>query len=292
MSFDERYVKYLDAVNEALPEYLPDDVVEQKTVADAMAYSLLGSGKRIRAILALAFCEQCGGDYRNALPFACAVEMVHAYSLIHDDLPCMDDDDIRRGKPSCHIAFGEGMAVLAGDALLTHAFSVCASARLPAHSVVRAVTALSEAAGVYGMLGGQVIDIEHEGKPISEQLLKKLHTLKTGAMIRAAAQLGCIAAGADEQLMFAADSYARNIGLAFQIVDDILDATSTTDELGKSAGSDAEENKTTFATLFGIQQSRDMVKRLVLDADKAIKKTVLEDEFFFELADRLAVRKK
>lgn len=293
MTWSERYPEYCSMIEAALPQYLPPVTLPQGKVCEAMAYSLLDGGKRIRGCLTLAMCELCGGEVQSALPLACAVEMVHAYSLIHDDLPCMDNDDLRRGKPSCHIKFGEGTALLAGDALLTHAFSVASDAyfngTLPAETVLRCVNQLSRAAGVEGMIGGQVIDTAPEEVPMTPEQLEAMHSMKTGALIRSAAVLGCLAAGAPRDVVMQADLYAAKIGLAFQIVDDILDATEESEKLGKST-SDADNNKTTYITLYGVEKAREMVRRLVLEADLAVKGTVLDDEMLYELADTLAKR--
>lgn len=293
MTWSERYPEYCSMIEAALPQYLPPVTLPQGKVCEAMAYSLLDGGKRIRGCLTLAMCELCGGEVQSALPLACAVEMVHAYSLIHDDLPCMDNDDLRRGKPSCHIKFGEGTALLAGDALLTHAFSAASDAyfngTLPAETVLRCVNQLSRAAGVEGMIGGQVIDTAPEDVPMTPEQLEAMHGMKTGALIRSAAVLGCLAAGAPRDVVMQADLYAAKIGLAFQIVDDILDATEESEKLGKST-SDADNNKTTYITLYGVEKAREMVRRLVLEADLAVKGTVLDDEMLYELADTLAKR--
>lgn len=293
MTWSERYPEYCSMIEAALPQYLPPVTLQQGKVCEAMAYSLLDGGKRIRGCLTLAMCELCGGEVQSALPLACAVEMVHAYSLIHDDLPCMDNDDLRRGKPSCHIKFGEGTALLAGDALLTHAFSAASDAyfngTLPAETVLRCVNQLSRAAGVEGMIGGQVIDTAPEEAPMTPEQLEAMHSMKTGALIRSAAVLGCLAAGAPRDVVMQADLYAAKIGLAFQIVDDILDATEESEKLGKST-SDADNNKTTYITLYGVEKAREMVRRLVLEADLAVKGTVLDDEMLYELADTLAKR--
>lgn len=293
MTWSERYPEYCSMIEAALPQYLPPVTLPQGKVCEAMAYSLLDGGKRIRGCLTLALCELCGGEVQSALPLACAVEMVHAYSLIHDDLPCMDNDDLRRGKPSCHIKFGEGTALLAGDALLTHAFSAASDAyfngTLPAETVLRCVNQLSRAAGVEGMIGGQVIDTAPEEVPMTPEQLEAMHGMKTGALIRSAAVLGCLAAGAPRDVVMQADLYAAKIGLAFQIVDDILDATEESEKLGKST-SDADNNKTTYITLYGVEKAREMVRRLVLEADLAVKGTVLDDEMLYELADTLAKR--
>ena len=293
MIWSERYPEYCSMIEAALPQYLPPVTLPQGKVCEAMAYSLLDGGKRIRGCLTLAMCELCGGEVQSALPLACAVEMVHAYSLIHDDLPCMDNDDLRRGKPSCHIKFGEGTALLAGDALLTHAFSAASDAyfngTLPAETVLRCVNQLSRAAGVEGMIGGQVIDTAPEEVPMTPEQLEAMHGMKTGALIRSAAVLGCLAAGAPRDVVMQADLYAAKIGLAFQIVDDILDVTEESEKLGKST-SDADNNKTTYITLYGVEKAREMVRRLVLEADLAVKGTVLDDEMLYELADTLAKR--
>lgn len=293
MTWSERYPEYCSMIEASLPQYLPPVTLPQGKVCEAMAYSLLDGGKRIRGCLTLAMCELCGGEVQSALPLACAVEMVHAYSLIHDDLPCMDNDDLRRGKPSCHIKFGEGTALLAGDALLTHAFSAASDAyfngTLPAETVLRCVNQLSRAAGVEGMIGGQVIDTAPEEVPMTPEQLEAMHGMKTGALIRSAAVLGCLAAGAPRDVVMQADLYAAKIGLAFQIVDDILDATEESEKLGKST-SDADNNKTTYITLYGVEKAREMVRRLVLEADLAVKGTVLDDEMLYELADTLAKR--
>ena len=293
-SYEEQFARDYQAVEAALPGYLPQGDTLQKTVQEAMAYSLLGGGKRIRAVLCLVFCRLCGGTTEEAMPFACAIEMVHAYSLIHDDLPCMDDDDLRRGKPSCHIRYGEAMAVLAGDGLLTLGFGTMLdqyhTGKYSPQRVVKAAAELAGAIGSAGMVGGQVIDIQHEGKPITGEALNLLHSLKTGSLIRASARIGCIIAGASDDIIAKADSYAKNLGLAFQITDDLLDVTSTPEALGKPIDSDQENGKTTYATLYGVEKSRQIVKELVLEADLAIKGSVLDDPFLYQLADRLAQR--
>ncbi len=293
--FKEQFDCYLSQINASLPHYLPDTDCPQKSVVEAMHYSLLGSGKRIRGVMTLAFCELCGGDTVKALPFAAAIEMIHAYSLIHDDLPCMDDDDLRRGKPSCHVAFGEATALLAGDALLTLAFDTLLNAKhtgdIPNDLLIRAMRELSYAAGVQGMVGGQVIDLESENTEITPERLATLDSMKTGALIRAAAVMGCIIAGSTDDIIERARTYAGHIGLAFQIVDDILDVTAAQEELGKPIGSDDKHKKSTYVSLYGLQQSQEMVKDLVLKADLAIKGTELDHTFLYKLADMLAKRK-
>ncbi len=260
-------MNYLDEINSALKEYLPtaDDVVSQ-----AMRYSVENGGKRIRPALLLEFCRVCGGDYKKAVPFACALEMIHTYSLIHDDLPCMDNDDFRRGKPSCHIAFGEEYALLAGDALLTLAFETAMKSNLSAEITVKAAKELAKAAGVMGMVGGQVLDLQNEGKKVGISDLQKTDELKTGELIRAACVLGCVCAGADDKKIAAAEKYAHDIGIAFQIVDDILDVTSDEETLGKPIGSDEENQKLTYVSLLGIEKSRKTAEELTLNAQKAL----------------------
>lgn len=260
-------MNYLDEINSALKEYLPaaDDVVSQ-----AMRYSVENGGKRIRPALLLEFCRVCGGDYKKAMPFACALEMIHTYSLIHDDLPCMDNDDFRRGKPSCHIAFGEEYALLAGDALLTLAFETAMNSNLSAEITVKAAKELAKAAGVMGMVGGQVLDLQNEGKKVGIPDLQKTDELKTGELIRAACVLGCVCAGADDKKIAAAEKYAHDIGIAFQIVDDILDVTSDEETLGKPIGSDEENQKSTYVSLLGIEKSRKTAEELTLNAQKAL----------------------
>lgn len=260
-------MNYLDEINSALKEYLPaaDDVVSQ-----AMRYSVENGGKRIRPALLLEFCRVCGGDYKKAVPFACALEMIHTYSLIHDDLPCMDNDDFRRGKPSCHIAFGEEYALLAGDALLTLAFETAMKSNLSAEITVKAAKELAKAAGVMGMVGGQVLDLQNEGKKVGVSDIQKTDELKTGELIRAACVLGCVCAGADDKKIAAAEKYAHDIGIAFQIVDDILDVTSDEETLGKPIGSDEENQKSTYVSLLGIEKSRKTAEELTLNAQKAL----------------------
>ena len=268
--------------------YLPQDA----EIGQAARYSLLGGGKRVRAVLTLAACELAGAPAERALAYACALEMLHCYSLIHDDLPCMDDDDFRRGRPSCHKQYGEATALLAADALVTAAFEVIANAALPAQSRVQAAAVLAKAGGARGMLYGQELDKRYETQPASEEQLRALHAHKTGALIVAAVELGCLAAGADEALRAALAQYAAELGLVFQIVDDILDVTATTAELGKPAGSDASMDKTTFVTLYGLQGARALAEnhnRAALDALQGFGE---EAALLRLLADDLLQRKK
>lgn len=238
----------------------------QDEVVEAMRYSISNGGKRLRPVLCLEFAKACGADRYDALDFACAVEFVHTYSLIHDDLPCMDNDDMRRGKPSCHKQFGEAVALLAGDALLTQAFQILSGSSLDDSKIASACALLAQNSGVSGMVGGQVIDLKYESQTPDVKQILAVHRLKTGALIAAACLLGCIAAGADENKIAAASAYAYNLGVAFQIKDDILDVTASTDELGKPAGSDAQNNKTTYVTLRGVENAQNDVEKLTESA--------------------------
>ncbi|MCD7731211.1 MAG: polyprenyl synthetase family protein [Oscillospiraceae bacterium] len=233
------------------------NVSGQKNVVDAMWYSLSAGGKRIRPVLVLEFCRICGGDYSSALSAACAIEMMHTFSLIHDDLPCVDNDDFRRGKPSCHKAYGEVNALLAGDALENRAFGIIAECgSLTDSQKVRLIKTLSDSTGVLGMIGGQVIDTECENDPVTEELLLEMYGMKTGALLSAACKMGCICGSGTEQQLKFADDYGKNLGLAFQIVDDILDVEGSAERFGKPIGSDAENGKTTFASLCGIENAK------------------------------------
>lgn len=257
----------------------------------AMEYSLLAGGKRLRPVLTLECCRLCGGDEKNALPLGCAVEMVHTYSLIHDDLPCMDNDDLRRGKPTNHKVYGEATAILAGDGLLTAAFGVIGNAdALTEHQRLAAISALSAAAGPQGMVGGQMMDMDGEDRALSRLEIEELQKLKTGALIRCAAHMGCIAAQADEQTALAVDGYAQKLGLAFQVRDDILDVTSTTECLGKPIGSDAKQGKTTFVTLVGLDECQRWVEQLSEEACRCLD-GLAETDFLESLARTLVSRK-
>lgn len=258
---------------------------------EAMTYSLMAGGKRIRPVLTLAVCRLFGGRAEDALPFACGLEMVHTYSLIHDDLPCMDDDDFRRGKPTNHKVYGQANAVLAGDALLTDAFSVLASAPLPPERVCRAVAVLAQAAGPAGMVGGQVLDLLGEGKALREEEVIQIEALKTGCMIEAAARLGAIAAGSTPEQEEAAAAYARSIGLAFQIRDDVLDVTGDAQTLGKPIGSDQSHEKSTFVALKGLAACEDWIDQLTEQAIQCLS-PYPEADFLCALARFLAGRSK
>ncbi len=291
MAFHQQLKAYAERVETALDKTVPMVDCPQKAVLEAMRYSLLGGGKRLRGALLLAFYEACGGKGEEAMPFACALEMVHAYSLIHDDLPCMDDDDLRRGKPSCHKAYGEATALLAGDGLLTHAFDTMLHAKTEPAKLVKAAACLSEAIGCFGMIGGQVMDLANEEKDdVNEARLRDTDALKTGALIKAACQMGCILAGAEDKLS-AAGEYAEKIGLAFQITDDILDVTATTEELGKPIGSDKEQNKATYVSLYGIDKAKELSAQLLSEAKKSIDNAGLNSNFLLDMTDYILNRK-
>lgn len=279
--FDNILKNDIRKVENSLLSYLPDAKDGQYQVAEAMKYSLINGGKRIRPVLALEFARACGGSRDDCLPLACALEYIHTYSLIHDDLPCMDNDDLRRGKPSCHKQFDEATALLAGDALLTHAFEIVSEADLSDDKKVMATSLLAQNSGVTGMIGGQVIDILFEkGNPTLKDLLT-VYKLKTGALISAACLMGCISAGADSNQLAAASKFAYSLGIAFQIQDDILDITGDEKKLGKPVGSDAENSKTTYAAVAGMDKAKQDVKRLTENAVKQL--AYFENSEFIEL---------
>ena len=259
-------------VEKSLRDSIPAATTKPATIHRAMRYSLLSGGKRLRPLLCCSASEACGGTARQALPAACAVEMLHAYSLVHDDLPCMDDDSLRRGKPTSHIVFGEGMAVLAGDALLTEAFGVLAKAKpRTRYTAADLVAELARAAGSRGLIAGQVADLEAEGRKPTEPALYFIHAAKTGMLLRASLKLGAMCAGATQREVAALDRFGFALGLAFQIQDDILDATQSAKKLGKTAGKDAAAGKMTFPALFGLTRSREMAARWTADAVEALR---------------------
>lgn len=283
------------ALDQAIIEEYLSHAVDTSTchanLQEAMNYSLLAGGKRIRPILTLEACRLCGGALETALPFACAVEMVHTYSLIHDDLPAMDNDDLRRGQPTSHIIYGEAAAILAGDALLTAAFEQLTKAELPSGQIVDAVRCLSQAAGAAGMVGGQALDMAGEGRILDRRELELLQTLKTGALISAAAELGCIAAGAAPDRRLQVRAYAQALGQAFQIQDDMLDITSSEAELGKPVGSDRVNQKSTFVTALGLDGCAALMKQLTYLSMEALSSFECPD-FLIWLAQTLSKRTK
>ncbi|MGN0447536.1 MAG: polyprenyl synthetase family protein [Acutalibacteraceae bacterium] len=286
--------EYTDLINVGISKYILECNYGESVVFDAMNYSLSIGGKRIRPLLVLEFCRICGGDIEKAMPFAVALEMVHTYSLIHDDLPCMDNDDMRRGMPSCHIKFGEEYALLAGDGLLTRAFGVIAESDLAKENpacALEAIGVLSRCAGAEGMIGGQVVDLKNENKKASLDVLETMDRLKTGQLIIAAGTLGCLAAGADSEKITAAVNYCEKIGHAFQIIDDILDVVGDEKQLGKPIGSDKESDKSTYVTILGLEKSKAYAEKLTDEAVKSLEAFGNDGEFLKDLAVKLITRK-
>ncbi|MBQ9914503.1 MAG: polyprenyl synthetase family protein [Clostridia bacterium] len=290
MDFFTEFEAKINLVNQALQKYFTKQDNHQSTIYDAMEYSLFSGGKRIRPVLCVA-CAELFGSGEDALPFACALEMIHTYSLIHDDLPCMDDDDLRRGKPTNHIVYGEAMAVLAGDSLLTLAFdTVLKHATVNPALAVEGMKILAESAGTEGMIGGQVIDLESEGKAVDSVTLMSMHIHKTGALIMAAAKMGALIGGGTKEDILNMEKFARYIGVAFQIKDDILDVESTTDILGKPVGSDSDNEKTTFVSLYGLEQSKKMLEDYTNKAIEVLDEYGEAAEFLRGLSDFLLRR--
>lgn len=295
MTLKEQLAPYSKMVEDRLMTYIqPSEDKGQAVVFEACRYSAMAGGKRLRPGLVLEFCRVCGGNLEAALPFACALEMIHTYSLIHDDLPCMDNDDLRRGKPSNHKVFGEDIALLAGDALLTLAFETLTNEKTVkicgTSACCRGVSVLSKYAGATGMIGGQVIDLMSENTNAPIEVLREMDYKKTACLIKAACELGCISAGANDKQIKAASEFGECIGIAFQIQDDILDVTSSDEELGKPVGSDAENSKSTYVSLLGIEKCRELVDELTEKAVNALHgfdgDTKELEEFAYKLAKR------
>lgn len=285
---------YVESVEQELMKLTEDKPELQSVVVEAMEYSLNAGGKRLRPVLMLEFYRMCGGDRPDDMvKAACALELIHTYSLIHDDLPCMDNDDYRRGKPSCHKAFSEEIALLAGDALNSMAFEVlsdCAiEGLIPAEKAIMMISVLSKAIGTNGMVGGQVIDLETEDEEIDIDTLNTLQSCKTGALIEAACVMGVVLSGRMEMIPAAAD-YAMAMGRAFQIVDDILDVTGTFEELGKPIGSDEEQHKNTYVSLLGLERSKQIASQLTVQALGALS-NFENNEFMYELTQELLYRR-
>ena len=287
---------YIPAIEAAIEKYIPSGNYQEQHLLDSVRYSLNLKGKRVRPSLTLAFAELCGGSAEAAMPFAIGVEMVHTYSLIHDDLPCMDDDDFRRGEPANHKVYGEATALLAGDALQSIAYATMLSEEairsVGGERAARAARVLAEKSGVLGMVGGQEIDLSLEHREGDIDLVRLMEEKKTANLIEAACMMGCIAAGADDEKIKAAERYAHGIGLAFQIVDDILDVTSTAEELGKPIGSDADNEKNTFMSLLGLDRCRELVRELTDEALSALDIFDGDTADLRDFAVQLANRKK
>lgn len=288
---DNLLLQYKEMVENRIEELFPEVNSGYSAVSNAARYSLLSGGKRIRPAVMMEFCRLLGGKPEDALDFAVALEMIHTYSLIHDDLPCMDNDDMRRGKPSCHKAFGEDIALLAGDTLLTEAFFVASNANVSPDKALKAVSVLSSNAGLHGMIGGQVLDLSFEENTPDAEQLSDMYMRKTGALLIAAATIGCITAGRDsEEVIRNATKYAYNLGLAFQIIDDILDVTADEKKLGKPVGSDDRNSKTTFVTIYGLEKAFAIAAQLSNLALDALDEIGGDTEALYELTNYLLDR--
>lgn len=286
-----RYEAYRELAEAALEKaFAGGDEMPQHRLIEAMRYSLLAGGKRIRPVLVLAFCEALGGELEKALPIACAVEMLHTYSLIHDDLPCMDNDELRRGKPTNHVVFGEFTATLAGDALQAEAFGTILRSDLPAELRVDCAEALANAAGIDGICGGQQLDMEGNGRALDEEQLIDLQSRKTGSLLAAACLMGAIVGGATDEQRQAALIYGSALGAAFQMRDDMLNELSTPQELGKPIGSDRRENKTTFMSLYGRQNCEERISKLTQYAKNTVAEAFPEPQFLMGFAEELGGR--
>lgn len=303
MEFKEQLKQEVTMIEDILSGYLPKEEGLQKTVLEAMNYSVNGGGKRLRPVLLLESLRMFGGKEEAAYPFMAALEMIHSYSLVHDDLPALDDDDYRRGRLTTHREFGEDMAILAGDALLNYAYEICADAIVSAENEesrkrsARAFQILSKKAGIYGMVGGQTVDVEQEGGILSREVLDFINALKTGALIEAAMMMGGVLAGAEDGEVAVLEQAAADIGKAFQIQDDILDVVSTTEELGKPVGSDEKNGKNTYVSLVGLEEAKRLVKELSESGIGKLKglcqeRNLPENVFLEELLVTLIHRRK
>ena len=282
--------EYKILIDANLAEYFRADDMPQAGLFESMRYSLNAGGKRIRPILVLEFCRITGGDCDKALPAACAIEMLHTYSLIHDDLPCMDNDDLRRGKPTNHVVYGECTATLAGDALQAEAFGTILRSELPAEARAECARILADAVGADGMCGGQFLDMIGENKKLTAQELDEINSRKTGALLIAACTMGVAAAGGSDKQLEAAAMFGAAIGAAFQIRDDMLDVISTSEQLGKPIGSDAQEHKNTYMALYGADRCMEMIKKLTEQAKAVLNEAFDDTAFLCELADSMVTR--
>ncbi|MEW9080387.1 polyprenyl synthetase family protein [Terrisporobacter glycolicus] len=293
MEFKDVLKEKINYIETLLNEYMPKEEGYQQTIMQAMNYSLEAGGKRLRPILTLESCKIVGGKEEDAIPFAVAIEMIHTYSLIHDDLPALDNDDLRRGKPTNHKVFGEAMATLAGDALLNYAFEIMLSSSIDkkdSNKYLKAINEIAKHAGIYGMIGGQVVDVESENKIIDKEKLDFIHLNKTAAMIIGCMRAGAIIGGASEEELEKVTKYGKNIGLSFQIVDDILDITGDEVKLGKPIGSDIENHKSTYPSLLGLEKSRQIARQLIEDGKSSIDGLSSEIDFLNQLGDYIISR--
>lgn len=293
MNFKDELKNRVNNIEELLNEYMPKENGYQKTIFESMNYSLKAGGKRLRPILTLEACKLVGGNEKDAIPFAVATEMIHTYSLIHDDLPALDNDDLRRGRKTNHKVYGEAMAILAGDGLLNYAYEIMlreSVGKEDAAKYLNAINEIAKASGVYGMIGGQVVDIESEGQSIDMNKLDFIHMNKTAAIIIGCMRAGAIVGGASEDQLDNITKYAKNIGLSFQIVDDILDIVGDEAKLGKHVGSDIENDKSTYPSLIGIEESKNIANKLIEEAKMSIEKVNDNREFLNGLADYIVAR--
>ena len=291
MDFYKEFEEKIIEVNKSLDKYIEEKEAPQATIYKAMKYSINAGGKRIRPVIMLAAAEMIGGNSDGVMPFACALEMIHTYSLIHDDLPCMDDDDLRRGKPTNHKVFGEAMAVLAGDALLNKAFeTILKNSQMSPNMTLAAMNEIAYASGTEGMIGGQVIDIESENKQIDAVTLMTLHLNKTAALIMTAAKVGAQLAGGTREDLLLMEEFSRYLGIAFQIKDDILDVEGSEEILGKKTGADKENNKSTFVSIYGLEQSKNILSEYTEKAIEALATYGDRAEFLIELSKFLLSR--
>ena len=285
MDLDGYLKKAADDTDAAINRFLPAENERPVMIHAAMRYCVFAGGKRLRPVLCIAAAEACGGNREDAMAAACALELMHTYSLVHDDLPCMDDDDLRRGRPTCHKVYGEGMAVLCGDALLTEAFAVLARSKS-----VEMIAELASAGGSRKLIGGQVMDLEGEGKSISLEELIRIHEAKTAALLTTSVRLGAMSAGADEAQIAALTKFGHALGLAFQVIDDILDVTQTTENLGKTAGKDVAVAKVTYPSVMGLEESRAEAARLTAEALEALSVFGENGVRLREIAERMLLR--
>ena len=296
MNFKEEYTDRVEKIEKILKKYLPEKKGYQRTIMEAMEYSLMAGGKRLRPMLMWESYRLFGGEGAAIEPFMAAIEMIHTYSLVHDDLPAMDNDEYRRGRKTTHIVYGEDMGILAGDALLNYAFeTACRAFEEESEHALRigkALKILADKAGIYGMIGGQVVDVQESGKAVSGEVLDFIYRLKTSALIEASMMAGAVLAGAEEGQVSRMEQIAGKIGLAFQIQDDILDVTSTTELLGKPVHSDEKNEKTTYVTWKGIEKAHEDVERLTQEAVDLLLKFPAKDDFLEELLKSLVYREK
>lgn len=280
-------------IEQLLNKYMPTEKGYQKTIMEAMNYSLSAGGKRLRPILTLEACKIVGGNENDAIPFAVAIEMIHTYSLIHDDLPALDNDDLRRGRKTNHIVYGEDMAILAGDALLNYAFEIMLSNSLGKENpekYLKAINEIAKSSGIYGMIGGQVVDVQSENQQIPKEKLDYIHNNKTAAIMIGCMRAGAIIGNANEEELDKITKYANNIGLSFQIVDDILDIVGDESKLGKKVGSDIENNKSTYPSLLGLEKSEEIARTLINEAKENINELSEHVDFLNGLADYIIDR--